>query len=239
MLRLIHCLLFAGALVPGAAQDKLPRAKQDQPAPAVAGALPVSVPLFPNSTCPIMGKKVSLKLHTDTELGRIYICCKGCDKKIQKDVATAYKTAYPTTKTIANTACPVSGEKVGDKAVDVTLQGHAFKVCCADCVPELKRNAQVVLARVTDAKVTDLRNAECPVTSLPVLDNAFALVGDALVRLSSPACVDEVRKDPAAMLAKAKASAASKQLIDPRQRAMDARPVTPKEASGSKQEPGK
>ncbi len=234
MFRFACLLTLLGASAALVAQEK-PGKSESLATPA----LRVEVPTFANSTCPIMGKKVSMKLFTDTEVGRMYICCKGCDKKIQKDVPTAYKTAYPTTKHLDNATCPVSGEKVGDKPVEVTLQGHAFKVCCADCVPETKRNAQVVLARVTDDKVTDLRNAECPITSQPVVDNAFVLVGDTLLRLSSPQCVDEVTKDPSATLAKAKALAASKQLDDPRKRAPESAPAAPKEASGRKKESGK
>ena len=55
MLHFIHWVLFVwvlfvGALVPGAAQDKSPPAKQDQPAPTVAGTLAVSVPAPPVTT---------------------------------------------------------------------------------------------------------------------------------------------------------------------------------------------
>ncbi|HLU40057.1 MAG TPA: hypothetical protein VK081_11790 [Planctomycetota bacterium] len=204
MSRIPFLLLFL--FTPLSAQQE--RAPADPP--------PVSVPAFPNSTCPIMGKKVSSRLFTDTEYGRIWICCKGCDKKILRDVEAAYKTAYPTTKEVANEVCPVSGEKLGEGAVEVTLQGHSFRVCCARCVPVAREHSQVTLARVTDAKVRDLRNAECPVTGEPVVANAFARVGDTIVRLSSPACVAALKKDPAGLLGKAIEIAGRATLPDPR-----------------------
>jgi hypothetical protein len=249
MLRLSMCVLFVGAIAPAhlvASVQNPPAVVPAAPAAAAEEDAAVTVPTFPNSTCPIMGKKVSMKLFTDTPLGRIYICCKGCDKKIQRDVPTAYKSAYPTLKEIANTTCPVSGDKIGDKAVDVTLQGHKFKVCCADCVPHTVTNAQIVLALVTDAKLTDLRNAQCPLTDKAVADNAFAIVGTTVVRLSSPQCVDDLRRAAVAMRDKAKASAAASALPDPRAAkpasapaAGDASPSQTKVKDNAKQGDGK
>ena len=51
----------------------------------------ITVPMFPNTTCPIMGKPASTKLFAETEKGRIYICCKSCVKDILADVDTAYR----------------------------------------------------------------------------------------------------------------------------------------------------
>jgi hypothetical protein len=56
----------------------------------------------------------------------------------------------------------------------------------------------------------DVGNAACPVTGTPVADNAFCLVGAELIRLSSPAAVAEVRKDPAKALRTAKEGHAPK-----------------------------
>lgn len=180
---------------------------QDPPAPAKPQAPKVDVPTFANATCPIMGKKVSMPLFVDTELGRFYVCCKPCYKKIQADVPAAHKTAYPVVQDVPNTVCPVSGEPIGEDAVAVTLQGHRFKVCCAGCVDAARQHSQVTLVKATRPAVADVGNSTCPVTGDPVAKNAFVLVGDALVHLASPAAADAVAKDPAAMLAKAQAIA--------------------------------
>lgn len=69
--------------------------------------------------------------------------------------------------------------------------------------------AQVVLAKALDPAVRDVGNVSCPITGKPVAANAYCLVGKDLVRLSGAECVDEVRKDPARALAKAREDAAT------------------------------
>jgi hypothetical protein len=216
MFRFAELLVLVCSLSFGVrAQDERPAAPP-RPAQVQDPAFAVRVPIHPNSTCPIMGKKVSVKLFTDVEYGRIYICCKGCDKKIIKDVATAYKSAYPTTKKIENKDCPITGKAIGEDAQTVTLQGHDVRVCCKDCIPVAQASAQVVLAKVTDDKVVDLKNQLCPVTGGPVTKNDFAIIGTTVVHLSSPECVDEVLKDPRTVLAKAKESAKQQKGEQPR-----------------------
>lgn len=166
--------------------------------------LAVTVPVFSNTTCPIMGKPISQKLFVDTERGRINICCKGCDKKIVKDVETAYKTAFPTVKKVANKACPITGRAITKDSPVVVVQGHEVSVCCKECPKKVQEEAPLVLAKVTNPKVIDVGNKTCPVTSKPVEKSVFCLIGDNLVRLSSPDCIEEVKKDPRGALAKAK-----------------------------------
>jgi hypothetical protein len=180
---------------------------QTPPAPEKPAAIQVEVPVFANQSCPIMGKKVSLPLFVDTELGRIYLCCKPCNKKVLADVATAHQTAYANVQTVKNTVCPVSGEAIGKDAVDVTLQGSRFKVCCGGCVDAARTHSQVTLTKVARAGAGDVGNATCPVTGKPVVANAFVLIDGAIVHLAAAALVDDVAKDPAAVLAKARAIA--------------------------------
>ena len=188
-------LLFAAGLtaqaetVPATAPKKEPMA--------------VEVPTFGNANCAIMGKKVSMSLFIDTEVGRFYVCCKPCFKKILANVPAAQKTAYPTTKDVANKTCPVSGEPIGEHAVTVTLQGHAFSVCCAACVDAARSSSQITLTRLLRDGVIDVGNETCPVSGQPVAQNAFVLIDKSLVRLSAQNLVETVAKDPAAVLRKA------------------------------------
>jgi hypothetical protein len=175
--------------------------------PAAATNSQVEVPTFANATCPIMGKPVSMQLFVDTELGRFYVCCKPCYKKVLADVRTAHKTAYPAVEKVQNTICPVSGAAIGADAVEVTLQGHRFSVCCEGCVADARRHSQITLLKLTRPGLTDVGNDTCPVAGTPVAPNAFVLVGDALVHLATPKGSSEVAKDPAALLAKAQAIA--------------------------------
>jgi hypothetical protein len=211
----------------------------DKPAPGKA-ALTVEVPTFANETCPIMGKKVSMPLFIDTELGRFYVCCKPCYKKVTADLQAAHKTAYPVVQEVKNDVCPVSGERIGDGAVAVTLQGYAFKLCCAGCLEQARTHSQVTLTKLTRADVKDLGNETCPVSGKPVTPNAFAIVGDTIVHLSSPLLVDDVRQDPAAVLEKAKAIAKSQPPKPPHQHQKPAEKPAEKPPQGpGKKEGGK
>lgn len=181
----------------------------DPPAPG-ADTPPVTVPAFANATCPIMGKKASLKLFVDTPKGRIYMCCIRCTKEIRKDPDRAHAAAYPRIEKAKNTVCPVTGEEIPEKdAPTVVLQGYEIPLCCEDCVEDARKNAQITLVKATNAKVRDIGNGVCPITGKAVAPNVFVLIGDDLVRLSSPECMDGVKKDPAGALRKAKELKAS------------------------------
>ncbi len=180
---------------------------QEPPAPAKPQAPRVEVPTFANKTCAIMGKPVSMPLFVDTELGRFYLCCKPCNKKVLADVQAAHKTAYPVVEELKNTTCPVSGETIGEHAVDVTLQGYRLRLCCAGCVAAAREHSQVTLTKATRPQVGDAGNDTCPVTGKPVTANAFVVIDDVIVHLANPKVVDDVAKDPAAVLAKARSIA--------------------------------
>lgn len=214
---LLGCVLW---LLPSPALPQDPVPVQDPAAvPAAASArasVPkVEVPTFANKTCPIMGKKVSLPLFVDTELGRIYLCCKPCVKDVLADVATAHRTAYPVVQPLANDVCPVSGEPIGEDAETLVLQGVSFRVCCAGCAAEARTHAQRTLVRLLMPVVQDVGNATCPVTGEKATANAFVLIGDAMVHLANPKLVAEVGNDPVAVLAKARGLAAKQPKAPP------------------------
>lgn len=190
----------------------------------------VEVPISPNATCPIMGKKVSLPLFVDTELGRIWVCCKPCFKKILANVPKAHQTAYPVVQELANQVCPVSGEPIGEHKVAITLQATRLQLCCAGCVDTARATAQVVLAKVRGDKLVDVGNDTCPQSGEPAQKNAFVVIDGHLVHLSSPKLVDDVRKAPAAVLAKARELAKAQ---PPRQKHVH----TPAPAAGKDAEP--
>jgi hypothetical protein len=190
------CVVLA-VLFPAAPAQETPAAKKEETSR-------VEVPTFANATCPIMGKPVSMPLFVDTQLGRFYLCCKPCNKKVLADVQAAHKTAYPVVQELKNTVCPVSGETIGDDAVDVTLQGFRLKLCCSGCAAAAREHSQVTLVKATRPQVADAGNTTCPVTGKPVAANAFAVIDGTIVHLAGPKVVDDVAKDPAAVLAKAK-----------------------------------
>ncbi|MCE9595717.1 MAG: hypothetical protein K8S98_16125 [Planctomycetes bacterium] len=199
---MIRSLLFVLPLLLSVAQA------QDKPSapasPVAAKTAAASTPIFPNASCPIMGKPVSTKLFAETEMGRIYVCCKGCVKDILEDVAGAYRTAYPTDKKLDNKLCPVSGAAITKDSPTVVLQGFEFFVRGKEEVAKARENSQIVLAKLDDPKLVDLENETCPVTGEPVARNTFVVIEGTIVRLSSTKLADEIAKDPAKVLKKAK-----------------------------------
>lgn len=187
-----------------------PLAAEPPAAAPAAPALTVTVPTYINTNCPIMAKPASKAMFAETSKGRIYVCCPPCIARILKDPERAYAAAYPTTKKAGNTVCPVTDKPLGADAVTVTLQGYEIGVC-ATCAEAARKNHQITLAKALDPKIVEVRNETCPVTRQPVATNAFCVIGNELVHLSSPKAVDEVKKDPAKALKTAKEIVAEQQ----------------------------
>ena len=221
MYRLFSFLLMTGLLglalpveadppaVPPAQPPAGP-AQPAQPATPAQPALTVTVPTYINTMCPIMAKAASKAMWAETGKGRIYVCCPPCIKKILADPEKAYAAAYPTTKKAGNKVCPVTDKPLEADAVTVTLQGYEIGVC-KTCAAEANKNHQITLAKALDPKIVEIRNTTCPVTNQPVATNAFCVIGNELVHLSSSKVVEDVKKDPAKYLKAAKDIVAKQQ----------------------------
>src|SRR5204863_8542795 len=107
-------------------------------------------------------------LFTDTEKGRIYVCCRPCVAKIKADPERAYAAAYPVVKKAGNTVDPLTGEAIGDKAVTITLQGYEIALAGPEDVKPARASAQIVLVKALDPKVVDVGNGTDPGTGAPV-----------------------------------------------------------------------
>lgn len=196
-------IALALAIAASLAAPSDPGRQDGVPPPAASGELVVTVPQFPNPSCPIMGKPISDKLWVDLDQGRIYICCKACIKKIVAAPDAAYRTAYPKLEKVGNKLCPITGKQIEADSPTVILQGRQFAVCCEKCPTIARASAQVVLAKVMNPKLVDVGNATCPISGDAVDPNAFCVIGEKLVHLSSTDHVEAVKKDPKAALAKA------------------------------------
>jgi hypothetical protein len=166
----------------------------------------VRVPAYPNSACPIMGKPISQKLFTDTDRGRIWVCCKGCIADIHEDVALAYATAYPTERTIASGLCPVTGKLLREDSPWIVLQGLRFRVLDAGAAKLAVAESQIALARLMEPVLVDVANALCPIDGKPTDPQAFVVIEGRIVRLSSAKHVEEAKKAPAQTLERALAT---------------------------------
>jgi hypothetical protein len=192
---LVPVLLSLASFAPAPSQASVPAAPSAQ--------LAATVPAYANRTCPIMGKEVSARLWTDTELGRIWVCCKSCIRDIHEDFETAYRTAYPETVEIQNERCPVTGAELDERSPRLELQGFRFGVRDQEAAAKARASSQIVLAKLRDPKLVDVGNDLCPIDGKPVAPNAFVVIDGRIVRLSSPKNVEAAQKDPARTLAKA------------------------------------
>jgi hypothetical protein len=176
-----------------------------------------------------MGKAVSTRLFTDTRYGRIYLCCKACVEEVQADVEHAYKTAFPTTEKLENKVCPVTQKPIGKDAVRVEMQGRDFLVVDKSAATTATLDSQATLAKLLDPKLVDVGNAECPVTGEPAAKNTIAVIEGHIVHFASTKAIEEAKKEPAKVLAKARQLRAE----EDRQRAEKAaREAGPKPAGG-------
>lgn len=176
--------------------------------PAIAADdLAVSVPVYKNTTCPIMGKAASNRLFVDVDGGRIYICCLPCVKKIKDNPSKALAAAYPVAKVVGNKVCPVTDKSLAKGHPFVQLQGYKIGVYDKAAQTKAKQQVQLTLVKALEKGVVDVKNQTCPITNKAVGANSICLIGKNIVHLSSMRVMKRVRAAPAATLAKAKASA--------------------------------
>lgn len=170
-------------------------------------ATSVRVPIYPNKSCAIMGKRASKSLYVDTDYGRIYICCAPCVDEILPDPQSAHEITYPVVKDAKNTTCPLTGKSVGADSPKVLLQAYRVRLHAKELIPTARKRSQLVLALALDKTLSDVGNERCPLTGKPV-GNHIVAIGSRLVRLETDKLLKAVKKDPAGVLAKATAIAA-------------------------------
>jgi hypothetical protein len=194
----------------------------------------VRVPIYPNQACPIMGKPVSMRLTVDTDLGRIWVCCKGCDEEVLLHLEDAHRTAYPVVKKVENAICPVSRKPVPEEeAPRMVLQAFDFQLCCPVCIPKAREDSQVVLARLNEPALEELGNRSCPLTGEAVDLRSFAVIDGIIVRLASSRLLPEVEALPDEVLKRARAIR-ERELEEERRREEEARKAAEKERDAAR-----
>jgi hypothetical protein len=101
---------------------------------------------YPLKTCAVskeelgsMGEPVQLMLEGTL----VQLCCKSCTKKaMAKPAEMAQKVkdaAYAAQQKTANTTCPVGGEKLEDKVVEVMFGTKLVRFCCEKCAAKFEQ----------------------------------------------------------------------------------------------------
>ncbi|HKE00164.1 MAG TPA: hypothetical protein VKE69_04085 [Planctomycetota bacterium] len=184
----VAALLLGGVV---AAVEARPRAESQAPASKSA----VSTPFYGNEKCPISGKPIDRTKMVELDGQPVFLCCPMCAAKANADAKGTLAKAYPAAAAIGNKHCPVSGEANEDSKAKVTFAGKTVSLCCDDCVADAKKAWAATIAKASDEKLADQKNAKC-VCGKDVAAAWVAVADGKIYRLCSAACVDDVKKDP-------------------------------------------
>lgn len=101
--------------------------------------------------CPIQGKAIDKEVSVDFQGQRIYFCCPGCDTDFLKDPEKYFKEMKKRGEIVKSIQkeCAVSGKKLGDKKVSLTLPGRKLLFCCKNCMKKFKKNKDKYLAKMS------------------------------------------------------------------------------------------
>ncbi len=161
--------------------------------------------------CAVMGSPTKATSVTIEYAGAKFpMCCGGCNSTFLKEPQKFIKEAAKGQDAVGMFLfCPVSGEKLDMKNVKETVTYHGIKYgfCCPDCIGEFKKDPAKY------AKTPEKESLTCPVSgeaisaysaSAGYVDHKgvryFACCGD---------CVESMKKDMDAVLAKGKAKVAA------------------------------
>lgn len=89
-------------------------------------------------TCPVSKEPVDPEVFVESNGKKVYLCCKGCASKYEKDPAKyaaglANSYSYQTT-------CPVMGEAINPKVSTTLSTGETIYYCCPGCDKRLREN---------------------------------------------------------------------------------------------------
>lgn len=115
-------------------------------------------PLTDQTTCPVMGGKISKELFVEQDGKRIYLCCAGCTDKVKKNfskyvaelekkgqkvelLGSAEKQEKTAVKLSEQKTCPVMGGKI-NKKLYTDYKGQRIYVCCAGCIDTVNKNPE-------------------------------------------------------------------------------------------------
>lgn len=112
-------------------------------------------------TCPVMGGKINPKQYADVKDKRIYVCCKGCIKVIEKDPDTYINKLEADGITLdaagePQTKCPVMGSKINPKQF-TDVKGKRIYVCCRGCIAKIENDPDAILKKLADEGIAPER----------------------------------------------------------------------------------
>ena len=188
--------------------------------PAFAADTVVGDP-YPLNKCPLSGKELTADAVVAVKDGREFkFCCNNCKGKLETDAAAVIgkadaaileqqKAKYPLD------TCIMSGEKLGDKAVDSVINNRLVRFCCADCADGFKKDVAGNMKKL-DAAVVEKQKASLTAKKCPVSGEELGSMGDPInvvisnqtFALCCKGCEKKLRAEPAKFLAMAQGGVA-------------------------------
>ncbi len=118
----------------------------------VAGGVTLAGAGKAQSSCPVSGKAINKAVFVDHQGQRVYFCCQGCPAAFKADPEKYYAQFEKDGVELENiqTACPVSGEKLGEhgEATSVRYKGRTVKFCCAACEKPFAKEPEKYLTKL-------------------------------------------------------------------------------------------
>lgn len=213
-----NTLLCAAAVLTVGLTAAFQEAKAPAKAPTDREIAEAQRPAYPLDTCVVSGEELSADETYETVVdGRLYrLCCKKCEAAIQKDPAKF--EAKVVAAVIADqgpryplTTCPMSGEKLGDDAIDHVDGTKLVRFCCKKCIAGYAKDPAAVMAKVDAAWIAAQLPSypfdTCIVSHEPLSDPETGsepidyLYGTRLIRVCCKSCIKKIKKNPAKYLA--------------------------------------
>jgi len=122
---------------------------------------------YPLDTCLVSGQKLDSKggqIDMIVNNRHVALCCAGCKAKINADpagfiakldeaVIAKQAATYPFKK------CPVSGDAIGDKPVNVVIGNQLIELCCNGCKDKVNADPAKYIAMVKSGKMGEIEGS--------------------------------------------------------------------------------
>lgn len=178
---------------------------------------------YPLDTCAVEGEKLGeaailynyqgreLRFHSKECVAKFEAKPAEFLARVDQAIIEQQRPYYPLAK------CPVSGDDLGDDAVDRVVRNRHVRLCCKDCVKEVEKDPAKVLAAL-DKAVIERDKPSYPMDTCVVSGEKLGSMGDPidfvhanrLVRFCCKECVKEFRANPPKFTAKLPAAGSKK-----------------------------
>jgi len=105
------------------------------------------------TTCPVMGGKITSTSFVDYQGQRVFFCCPGCEDSFLAAPEKYFGAAAKDKVLFENvqTTCPVTGEPI-DKKFFTYYKGRGIYFCCADCIEKFNVDPDKYLKAMREAE---------------------------------------------------------------------------------------